>query len=83
MRAVIGNGKSEYVKTTSRRFLWSLRQEVNIIGNDVVNEEQISEEARAPKYLVWLLRDLFKESNEDRPKEENEEKEGEMGRARK
>ncbi|KAF8816042.1 hypothetical protein BYT27DRAFT_6473940 [Phlegmacium glaucopus] len=65
LRAIIDNGKSEYFKTAGRRFLWSLRQEINVLW------ESTPEETRTPpKYILWLLLSLFEESDEDQPKEE-------------
>jgi len=75
LRAIIGNGKPEYFKTASRRFLWALRQEVNILWNEVVKGKQTSEETRTPpECIVMMLRDLFDDWHRDEKKEKEEEK---------
>ncbi|KAF8801208.1 hypothetical protein BYT27DRAFT_7174551 [Phlegmacium glaucopus] len=76
LRAIIDNGKSDYFKTASRHFLWSLRQEINILQNPTPKETKTP-----PAYILWLLSNLFDESDEDQPKEakteENETEENE------
>ncbi|KAF8814587.1 hypothetical protein BYT27DRAFT_7206041 [Phlegmacium glaucopus] len=76
LQEISDNGKSEHFKTASRRFLRSLRQEINMLWNS--NQE----ETKTPPEYIILLRKLFDDSdghrpNEEREKEEEEEKRGE------
>ncbi|KAF8798272.1 hypothetical protein BYT27DRAFT_7218537 [Phlegmacium glaucopus] len=64
LRAIIDDGKSEYFKTANRRFLWSLRQEINILRTPTLEETK-----PPPKYILWLLSNLFDGSDKDQPKE--------------
>ncbi|KAF8813038.1 hypothetical protein BYT27DRAFT_7131987 [Phlegmacium glaucopus] len=67
--AISDNGKSEHFRTASRRFLRSLRQEINILWNS--NQE-------AKTHIVFkLLRELFDDSDRHCPDEEREKEEGE------
>ncbi|KAF8798236.1 hypothetical protein BYT27DRAFT_6900122 [Phlegmacium glaucopus] len=65
LQAIVDNGKSQYLKTASRRFLGSLRHEINILRNQ-------PPEKTPPKYILRLLSDLFDESDEDQSKEDLE-----------
>jgi hypothetical protein len=61
LRAIIGNGRSEYFKTARIRFLWSLEQELEILRYSNSNVE--------PQESI--LRELFDESYEEEIGERN------------
>ncbi|KAF8798269.1 hypothetical protein BYT27DRAFT_7264860 [Phlegmacium glaucopus] len=57
LQAISDNGKSEHFKTASRRFLRSLRQEINMLWNS--NQEA----TKTPPEHIMLLRKLFDDSD--------------------
>ncbi|KAF8798287.1 hypothetical protein BYT27DRAFT_7203397 [Phlegmacium glaucopus] len=69
LRTISDNGEYEYFKTACRRFLWSLRQELNILSDSTREETKTP-----PEYIMGLLLGLFDES--DKEEEEEEEEEG-------
>jgi len=71
---VIIDGKSEYIKSVTTQFLWSLRQELHDLSLDFVYNKEIREETKTPSRFIveHIWYNLFYNIDKEKEAEENE-----------